>query len=92
MEITDIRVHRIANEGKMKAIVSVTIDDAIAIHDIKIIEGNEGYFISMPSRKCMDGRFIDVVHPINTECRNKLQQLIIAKYENLLWYKCYKYS
>ena len=51
MEITDIRVHKIVNEGKMKAIVSVTIDDAIAIHDIKIIEGNEGYFISMPSRK-----------------------------------------
>lgn len=81
MEITDIRVRKIDREGKLKAVVSVTIDNEIAIHDIKIIEGEKGCFISMPSRKTQDGTYIDIVHPINTDARHRLQELILEKYK-----------
>jgi len=82
MEITDVRVRRIAKEGKMKAVVSITIDDELVIHDIKVIEGDKGLFIAMPSRKASDGEYRDIAHPINTETRQKLQSLILDAYAN----------
>jgi stage V sporulation protein G len=81
MEITDVRVRRVAKDGKMKAVVSITIDNEFVIHDIKVIEGDKGLFIAMPSRKSADGEYRDIAHPINSETRTKIQDLILAKYE-----------
>ena len=81
MTITDVRVRKIASEGKMKAIVSVTFDNEFVVHDIKVIEGQNGLFIAMPSRKTPDGEFKDIAHPINTETREKIQASILAAYE-----------
>lgn len=80
MDITDIRVRKVNKEGNMKAVVSVTFDDEIVIHDIKVIEGNNGLFIAMPSRKTSEGEFRDVAHPINSDARQKLQKLVLEKY------------
>lgn len=82
MQITDVRVRKITNEGKMKAIVSVTFDNEFVVHDIKVIDGQNGLFIAMPSRKTPDGEFKDIAHPINTETREKIQSAILAEYEN----------
>ena len=71
MQITDVRVRRIEKEGKMKAIVSITLDNEFVIHDIKVIEGEKGLFIAMPSRKATDGEYRDIAHPINSETRDK---------------------
>ncbi len=84
MDITDIRVRRMTAEGKMKAVVSVTFDNAIVIHDIKVIEGQEKLFIAMPSRKTPEGVFKDIAHPINAEMREMLQGAILRKYEETL--------
>ncbi len=84
MDITDIRVRRMTAEGKMKAVVSVTFDNAIVIHDIKVIEGQDKLFIAMPSRKTPEGVFKDVAHPINAEMRELLQSAILRKYEETL--------
>ncbi|GIW49229.1 MAG: regulatory protein SpoVG [Caloramator sp.] len=81
MKVTDVRVRKITNEGKMKAIVSVTFDNELVVHDIKVIEGQNGLFIAMPSRKTPDGQFKDIAHPINSETREKIQQAILAEYE-----------
>jgi stage V sporulation protein G len=81
MDITDVRVRRVAKEGKMKAVVSITIDNEFVIHDIKVIEGEKGLFIAMPSRKSSDGEYRDIAHPINSDTRKKIQDLILAKYE-----------
>jgi stage V sporulation protein G len=81
MEITDVRVRRVAKDGKMKAVVSITIDNEFVIHDIKVIEGDKGLFIAMPSRKSAYGEYRDIAHPINSETRTKIQDLILAKYE-----------
>ena len=81
MTITDVRVRKIASEGKMKAIVSVTFDNEFVVHDIKVIEGQNGLFIAMPSRKTPDGEFKDIAHPINTETREKIQASILSAYE-----------
>jgi len=81
MEITDVRVRHVDKEGKMKAVVSITIDDEFVIHDIKVIEGEKGLFIAMPSRKSSDGEYRDIAHPINSDTRSKIQSLILAKYE-----------
>lgn len=81
MTITDVRVRKIASEGKMKAIVSVTFDNEFVVHDIKIIEGQNGLFIAMPSRKTPDGEFKDIAHPINTETRERMQSAILEAYE-----------
>jgi stage V sporulation protein G len=81
MQITDIRVRSIRQEGRMKAIVSVTFDDSLAVHDIKVIEGQEKLFVAFPSRKTPDGEFKDIVHPINTETRSFLESAILTKYE-----------
>ena len=79
MNITDVRVRKVAKEGKMKAVVSVTIDDEFVVHDIKVIEGEKGLFIAMPSRKATDGEYRDIAHPINSTTRERLQALILEK-------------
>lgn len=81
MQVTDVRVRRIAKDGKMKAVVSITIDNAFVIHDIKIIEGEKGLFIAMPSKKSADGEYRDIAHPINTETRSMLEEVILKHYE-----------
>ena len=81
MNITDVRVRKVAKEGKMKAVVSITIDDEFVVHDIKVIEGEKGLFIAMPSRKATDGEYRDIAHPINSETREKIQDMILNKYE-----------
>jgi stage V sporulation protein G len=83
MQITDVRVRKIAAEGKMKAIVSVTFDNEFVVHDIKVIEGQNGLFIAMPSRKTPNGEFKDIAHPINTSTREKIQQSILDEYEKV---------
>jgi len=81
MQITDVRVRRIEKEGKMKAIVSITLDNEFVIHDIKVIEGEKGLFIAMPSRKTADGEYRDIAHPINSGTRDTIQSVILKKYE-----------
>ena len=80
VQVTDILIRSVEKEGKMKAVVSITIDDEFVVHDIKIIEGEKGMFIAMPSRKASDGEYRDIAHPINTATRERLQNMILAKY------------
>ena len=84
MQITDVRIRKVEKEGKMKAVVSITIDDEFVVHDIKVIEGEKGLFIAMPSRKATDGEYRDIAHPINSETREKIQGIILQKYEQVL--------
>lgn len=84
MQITDIRIRKVDKDGKMKAVVSITIDDAFVVHDIKIIEGEKGLFIAMPSRKASDGEYRDIAHPINSGTREKIQKMILDKYNEVL--------
>ncbi len=82
MRITDVRVRKVEREGKMRAVVSITIDDEFVVHDIKVIEGVKGLFIAMPSRKAADGEFRDIAHPINSETRDRIQTIILEAYRN----------
>ena len=84
MQITDVRIRRVEKEGKMKAVVSIKIDEEFVVHDIKIIEGEKGLFIAMPSRKAADGEYRDIAHPINSGTRERIQKLILEKYEETL--------
>lgn len=85
MNISDVRIRMVQKEdSKLKAVASITLDEAIAIHDIKIIEGNDGCFIAMPSRKTQDGEYRDIAHPINADARNELISAIMAAYEKEL--------
>lgn len=84
MQITDVRIRKIAKEGKMKAIVSITIDGEFVVHDIKVIEGEKGLFIAMPSRRAGDGEYRDIAHPINSETREMIQNIILERYETVL--------
>ena len=84
MEITDVRVRKVTEEGKMKAIVSVTFDEEFVVHDIKVIDGLNGLFIAMPSRKMADGEFRDIAHPINATTRQKIQEAVFEEYEKAL--------
>ena len=84
MQITDVRVRKITKEGKMKAIVSITLDDEFVVHDIKVIEGEKGLFIAMPSKKATDGEYRDIAHPINSSTRENLQRVILESYEKAL--------
>ena len=84
MKITDVRVRKVAKEGKMKAVVSITIDDEFVVHDIKVIEGEKGLFIARPSRKAVDGEYRDIAHPINSATRDHIQKLILDAYEKAL--------
>ena len=84
MQIKDVMIRRVEKEGKMKAVVSITIDEEFVVHDIKIIEGEKGLFIAMPSRKAADGEYRDIAHPINSGTRERIQKLILEKYEETL--------
>ena len=81
MQITDVRVRKVTKEGKMKAVVSITIDNEFVVHDIKVIDGEKGLFIAMPSRKAADGEYRDIAHPINCDTRERIQREILEKYE-----------
>ena len=80
MQITDVRIRKVEKEGKMKAVVSITIENEFVVHDIKVIEGEKGLFIAMPSRKATDGEYRDIAHPINSETRTRISDLILEKY------------
>ena len=84
MQITDVRVRKLAKEGKLKAVVSITMDEEFVVHDIKVIEGEKGLFIAMPSKKAVDGEYRDIAHPINSETREKIQSIILENYEKVL--------
>lgn len=84
MNITDVRVRKIAKEGKMKAIVSITLDDEFVVHDIKVIEGDKGLFIAMPSKRSADGEYRDIAHPISQNAREKIQEIILDAYNAAL--------
>ena len=84
MEITDVRVRKVALDGKMRAIVSITLDNEFVVHDIKEIDGEQGVFVAMPSRKSATGEYRDIAHPINSETRDYVQKIILEKYEEAL--------
>ena len=84
MQITDVRIRKVEKEGKMKAVFSITIDEEFVVHDIKIIEGEKGLFIAMPSRKAADGEYRDIAHPINSDTRDRIQKLILEKYQETM--------
>lgn len=84
MQITDVRIRKISKEGKMKAIVSITLDGEFVVHDIKVIEGEKGLFIAMPSRRAGDGEYRDIAHPINSQTREMIQNIILERYEAVL--------
>ena len=84
MQITDVRVRKITKEGKMRAIVSITIDEEFVIHDINVIEWDKGLFIAMPSKKATDGEYRDIAHPINSSTREKIQTIILDRYQKAL--------
>ena len=81
MQITDVRVRKVAKEGKLKAVVSITMDEEFVVNDIKVIEGEKGLFIAMPSKKTADGEYRDIAHPINSETRERIQSIILERYE-----------
>ena len=84
MQITDVRVRKVTKEGKMKAVVSITIDNEFVVHDIKVIEGEKGLFIAMPSRKMTDGEYRDIAHPINSQTRDTIQTIILNKFDEVM--------
>jgi stage V sporulation protein G len=84
MQITDIKIRKFFDEGPMKAVVSVTFDDCLAVHDIKVIYARDRYFIVMPSRKNPDGTYRDIVHPINSQFRELLEDAVLKAYEEEL--------
>ena len=84
MQITDVRVRKVAKEGKLKAVVSITMDDEFVVHDIKVIEGEKGLFIAMPSKKTASGEYRDVAHPINSKTRDRIQGIILDKIEEAM--------
>lgn len=80
MEVTDVRLRRVSTEGKMRAIVSITFNDMFVVHDVRIIDGNNGLFVAMPSKRTADGEFKDIAHPINSSTREKIQEAVISAY------------
>ncbi len=85
MEITDVRIRKVDREGKMKAVASITLDDEFVVHDIKVIEGERGLFIAMPSRRASDGEYRDIAHPINSSARKRIQDSVLEEYEKTEW-------
>lgn len=81
MEVTDVRLRRVTSEGKMRAIASITFDDEFVVHDVRIIDGNNGLFVAMPSKRTSDGEFRDIAHPINSKTREKIQVAVLKEYE-----------
>lgn len=84
MNITDVRVRKITKEGKMRAVVSITLDDVFVVHDIKVIEGEKGMFIAMPSKKASDGEYRDIAHPINSGTRDMIQKIVLEAYDKAM--------
>ncbi len=84
MQITDVRVRKVTKEGKLKAVVSITLDEEFVVHDIKVIEGDRGLFIAMPSKRGTDDEYRDIAHPINSTTRHRLQDTILARYDELM--------
>ena len=84
MNITDVRVRKINQEGKMKAVVSVTFDDAFVVHDVKVVEGQNGLFVAMPSRKTPDGEYRDIAHPISSSARSVIQEAVLKAYQEAI--------
>jgi len=80
MEVTDVRLRKVLTDGRMKAIASITLDNEFVVHDIRVIDGNAGLFVAMPSKRTPDGDFRDIAHPINAETRNKLQEAVLYAY------------
>ena len=84
MQITDVRIRQVSKDSKMKAVVSITLDNEFVVHDIKVIDGDKGLFIAMPSRKTGEGEYRDIAHPINSGTRDMLQKIILEQYEKAL--------
>lgn len=84
MNVTDVRIRKVLTEGKMKAIVSVTLDDMFVIHDVKVVDGQNGLFVAMPSRKTPDGEFRDIAHPINSMAREIIQSAVLEAYADII--------
>jgi len=82
VEVTDVRLRRVSAEGKMRAIASITFDDEFVVHDVRIIDGNNGLFVAMPSKRTSDGEFRDIAHPINSKTREKIQSAVLKEYES----------
>lgn len=80
MEVTDVRLRRVNTEGRMRAIASITFDQEFVVHDIRVIDGNNGLFVAMPSKRTPDGEFRDIAHPINSNTRAKIQEAVLAEY------------
>lgn len=83
MEVTDVRLHRVNQDGRMKAIASITLEHEFVVHDIRVIDGNNGLFVAMPSKRTPDGHFRDIAHPINIEARAKIQDAVLTEYHRL---------
>jgi SpoVG. len=83
VEVTDVRLRRVNTDGRMKAIASVTFDNEFVVHDIRVIDGNNGLFVAMPSKRTPDGEFRDIAHPINSETRGKIQEAVLAEYHRV---------
>lgn len=81
MKVTDVRLRKIQTDGRMKALVSITLDDAFVVHDLRVIEGNSGLFVAMPSKRTPDGEFRDIAHPINSEMRQEIQEAVMKVYD-----------
>lgn len=81
LEVTDVRLRRVNTDGRMKAIASITIDEEFVVHDIRVIDGNNGMFVAMPSKRTPDGEFRDIAHPITSETREKIQTIVLEEYE-----------
>ena len=84
MKITDVRIRRVDGQSRLRAVVSITIDDAFAVHELRIIEGNEGLFVAMPSKEVGEGKFKDIAHPINAETRELVEKTVLEKYAEVL--------
>lgn len=81
MQVTDVRVRKVNQDGKMKAVCSVTFDDAFVVHDIKVVEGQNGLFVAMPSRRTPSGEFRDIAHPISAAARQQIQEAVLKAYQ-----------
>ncbi|RQD74684.1 MAG: septation protein SpoVG [Candidatus Syntrophonatronum acetioxidans] len=82
MEVTDVRIRKINHEGKMKAIVSITLNEEFVVHDVRVIEGNNGMFVAMPSKRTPDGEFKDIAHPITSQTREVIQSAVLTAYDS----------
>lgn len=83
MEVTDVRLRRVNTDGRMRAIASITLDQEFVIHDIRVIDGNNGLFVAMPSKRTPDGEFRDIAHPINSNMRAKIQEAVLEQYHQV---------